>query len=295
MGDLVEIREVFEVEYGNQLNKNKMTESPTGIHFVSRSSSDLGVDGRIEIIPGVVPYTAGLITVTLGGTYLLSAFVQPELFYTAQNIKVITPKSPMTFNEKVFYCLAISRNRFRFTSHGREANKTFDNILVPRPSFLPKWVGEVTTKTHSKDCMATCDAPLDVCQWQRFQLNELFKIKKGRRLTKANIGEGITPFIGAIESNNGYREFVDSAPNHKGNTISVNYNGSVAEAYYQPAPYWASDDVNVLYPRFNMTALTAIFISTLIRREKYRFSYGRKWHLERMAESKHTASCNRFW
>ena len=117
--------------------------------------------------------------------------------------------------------------------------------------------------------MATCDVPLDVCQWQRFQLNELFEIKKGRRLTKANIGEGITPFIGAIESNNGYREFVDSDPNHEGNTISVNYNGSVAEAYYQPAPYWASYDVNVLYPRFNMTALTAIFISTLIRWEKY--------------------------
>ena len=99
MSDLIEIRELFEVEYGNQLDKNKMTESPTGIHFVSRSSSDLGVDGRIETIPGIAPYAAGLITVTLGGTYLLSAFVQRELFYTAQNIKILTPKSPMTFNE----------------------------------------------------------------------------------------------------------------------------------------------------------------------------------------------------
>jgi len=83
----------------------------------------------------------------------------------------------------------------------------------------------------------------------------------------------------------GYRQFVDAIPNHKGNTISVNYNGSVAEAFYQPMPYWASDDVNVLYPRFTMTVLSALFLCTLIRREKYRFSYGRKWHLERMEEA----------
>ena len=93
MDDLVEIRKLFAVEYGNQLDKNKTTESQTGIHFVSRSSSDLGVDGRVDPLAGVTPYAAGLITVTLGGTYLLSAFVQPEEFYTAQNIKVLKPKA----------------------------------------------------------------------------------------------------------------------------------------------------------------------------------------------------------
>ena len=285
MDDLVEIGQLFEVEYGNQLDKNKMTESLTGIHFVSRSSSELGIDGRVEPIPGVAPYAAGLITVTLGGTYLLSAFVQPEMFYTAQNIKVLKPKSTMTFNEKVFYCLAISRNRFRFTSHGREANKTFDDIVVPRPDILPEWVGEVTAKSHSKNCIASGDLSLDVCHWKSLQLTDIFEIKKGRRLTKANMRKGVTPFVGAIDSNNGYRELVDVAPNHEGNTITVNYNGSVAEAYYQPVPYWASDDVNVLYPRFKMTVLTGIFICTLIRRERYRFNYGRKWHLERMVEA----------
>ena len=285
MDELVEIGRLFEVEYGNQLDKNKMTESPAGIHFVCRSSSDLGVDGRVEPIPRVAPYAAGLITVTLGGTYLLSAFVQPEAFYTAQNIKVLTPKLPMTFNKKVFYCLAISRNRFRFTSHGREANKTFDEILVPKSVVLPEWVGEVTVKSYSKDCAESCDLSLDVHHWESFQLTELFEIKKGGRLTKANMKEGHTPFIGAINSNNGYRQFVDVDPNHSGNTISVNYNGSVAEAYYQPVPYWASDDVNVLYPRFRMTALNALFLCTLIRQERYRFSFGRKWHLERMNEA----------
>ena len=34
-----------------------------------------------------------------------------------------------------------------------------------------------------------------------------------------------------------------------------------------------------------MTALIAIFVCTVIRREKYRFNYGRKWHLDRMLDS----------
>lgn len=69
---------------------------------------------------------------------------------------------------------------------------------------------------------------------------------------------------------------------HEGNTISVAYNGSVAETFYQPVPFWATDDVNVLYPKFKMSPETALFICAIIRQEKYRFNYGRKWHLDRM-------------
>ena len=119
-------------------------------------------------------------------------------------------------------------------------------------------------------------------KWGWFKLSDLFDIKKGKRLTKANISEGSTPFIGSIDSNNGYREFIGQKPIHKGNTITVNYNGSVAEAFFQPKSFWASDDVNVLYPKFAMNPFIALFIITIIKQEKYRFNYGRKWHVERM-------------
>ncbi|MDR2173471.1 MAG: N-6 DNA methylase [Burkholderiales bacterium] len=122
--------------------------------------------------------------------------------------------------------------------------------------------------------------------WQEFKLSKLFVIKKGKRLTKADQTDGTTPYIGAIDSNNGVSGYIGQAPIHEGGTISVSYNGSVAEAFYQPVPYWATDDVNVLYPKgFKLTPATALFICTVIRLEKYRFNYGRKWHLERMKES----------
>jgi hypothetical protein len=98
--------------------------------------------------------------------------------------------------------------------------------------------------------------------------------------------KGQTPFIGAIDNNNGVTSYVAQPPLHPAGTITVNYNGAgVAEAFFQSVPYRASDDVNVLYPKFEMTPKVAMFIATVIRLEKYRFSYGRKWHLERMLKS----------
>jgi hypothetical protein len=99
--------------------------------------------------------------------------------------------------------------------------------------------------------------------------------------------------VGASDTDNGVTARIGQSPIHTGGTISVSYNGSVAEAFYQPVAYWATDDVNVLYPKkFNLTPAIALFICTLIRLEKYRFNYGRKWHLERMRESQIFLPCD---
>lgn len=131
------------------------------------------------------------------------------------------------------------------------------------------------------------EVELNVENWTYFSYtaSSLFEIKKGKRLTKEDFIQGKTPFIGAIDANNGYRDFIEQEPIHKANTITINYNGSVAEAFYQPKDFWASDDVNVLYPKFELNPYVALFITTLIRLEKFRFNYGRKWGLVRMKES----------
>ena len=97
---------------------------------------------------------------------------------------------------------------------------------------------------------------------------------------------GNIPYIGAVASNNGRTAFISNDKwLHSKNTISVSYNGSIAEAFYQDSIFWATDDVNVLYPKFIMNKYIAFFIITLIRREKYRFNYGRKWDKELMQQS----------
>lgn len=119
-----------------------------------------------------------------------------------------------------------------------------------------------------------------------FRLDEIFVLKKGKRLTKADMIEGPLNYIGAISDNNGVRQKIDAPKQYDGNCITVNYNGSVGEAFYQDQPFWASDDVNVLQLKNRLlNESIAMFLITLIKANKYRFSYGRKWTLEKMSES----------
>jgi len=130
---------------------------------------------------------------------------------------------------------------------------------------------------------------LDVKNWKYFTLGELFEFQKGKRLTKSDMISGKVNFLGAISENNGIRDKIDVPENEtwKPNCITVNYNGSVGEAFYQSEPFWASDDVNVLYAKgWEMNRYIALFLCTIIKQERYRFCYGRKWTLEKMQESK---------
>ena len=124
---------------------------------------------------------------------------------------------------------------------------------------------------------------LNTTNWKEFVLGRLFVIKKGKRLTSAEQEDGGNNYIGAIDSNNGIANHIAQAPIHKGNTISLSYNGSVGEAFYQKDPYWATDDVNVLYSKYEgFNEQIGLFIATVLKQEKYKFSYGRKWTLDNM-------------
>jgi hypothetical protein len=201
---------------------------------------------------------------------------------------ILTPKNQMTEQEKLWWVMCITANRFRF-GFGRQANRTLKDLNLPSSEAMPAWVRTINTDRYKgADQPASPDKVElgDTAKWKPFAFQDLFDIRKGQRLTKANMVLGEVPYIGASDTSNGVTARIGQAPIHKGGTISVSYNGSVAEAFYQPVPYWATDDVNVLYPRgFELTAATALFICTVIRLEKYRFNYGRKWHLDRMRES----------
>ena len=128
---------------------------------------------------------------------------------------------------------------------------------------------------------------MDTTKWEWFYYSDLFYIKKGKRLTKADMIDGTIPYIGATDNNNGITAYIaNDTYLHPANTITVSYNGSIAEAYYQTSKYWATDDVNMLYPKFKLTKYVAIFLNTLINKEKYRFNYGRKWDKDSMQKSK---------
>ena len=277
------VDELFYLHQGNGFELYNMNQSPnSNISFVSRTAQLNGVVGKVDLTDGVAPFPAGYITVALGGS-VLSSFVQKDPFYTAFHIMVLEPKRDMTFQEKLFYRMCLQNNAYRY-SYGRQANKTLKDIEVP--DNAPEWVNStpiapITTHNISPKLPQQR-------QWAEYRMGDLFRFVKGRRLTKADMIEGDTNYLGAISENNGVRQHIQVEPEdiNPANCITVNYNGSVGEAFYQAEPFWASDDVNILYADgWKMNKYNALFIVTVIKANRYRFSYGRKWTLEKMKDT----------
>lgn len=128
---------------------------------------------------------------------------------------------------------------------------------------------------------------LDISSWKLFQISELFNVRKGKRLTKANMKDGKIRFIGASAINNGITAYISNDEHlHPQNTITLSYNGSIGEAFYQDEIFWASDDVNVLYPKFEMNMKIAFFIIPLLKTAGKRYAFIDKWKKEDMEKSK---------
>lgn len=130
---------------------------------------------------------------------------------------------------------------------------------------------------------------IDTSAWKEFYLGGekgLFDIVKGKRLTKVDMKDGDINFIGSSSENNGVTNHISNTANiHAGNLITVSYNGSVGESFYQEDRFVASDDVNILYPRFELNKFIAWFLCPIIRSVGKKYAFIDKWKKEDMEKT----------
>ncbi len=308
------INDLFTLDYGHSLELNRLEQSSAldAINFVGRAARNNGVTARVKPIAGLSPAPAGTITVALNGQGGAGvAFLQPFPFYSGFHVMVLTPKSPMSEQEKLWWVLCITANRFRF-GFGRQANRTLKDLVLPELMSKPEWTN--TTNISNYDG-ASCPqqtgatAELVTKHWRSFRYDEVFEIKKGyyNKKPPTSVKEGSLPFIGATEYNNGVTAYIAHAdlkkfskdgsinPNEPlerkifpGECVTVSNNGSVGEAFYQPEPFTCTHDVNPLYLKNKLVRLSpelGLFLATVIRADKYRWGFGRKWRPIRMPDS----------
>ncbi|MFI1864207.1 restriction endonuclease subunit S [Streptomyces jumonjinensis] len=279
------ISDIFEIEYGHSLSLNKLTQAnpSEGVAFVSRTARNNGVSAWVEPIPGLDPLPAGLMTVCLRSrNHALSTFIQPRPFYCGYHVFVMRPRREMTVQEQLWWSQCIEANRYRF-NFGRQANRSFSEIRVPND--VPKWVHSAEVPDYQKR-QAAEPPSLDTGNWKDFALSEIFHLQRGQRFIQRDLTPGNTPYIRASALNNGISSWIDMAPMFPGGAITISSNGSVGEAFYQPLPFVASDDIVVLTPKSSMTPSACLFFVTVVSAEKYRFNYGRKWFSNRMMDHK---------
>lgn len=288
---MITIGSVFHVSSGHQLALNHLDpvddedSGDEAVAYVSRSHRNNGVSAWVRRVPGVEPIEEGAITVALRSrNHSLSAFVQPRPFYTTYHVAILTPKKPMSLSEKLWWCLCIRANRFRF-GFGRQANRTIRTLRLPAKA--PAWVKSAKIPSHAEepDCPRSDDR-IDTSRWKSFPIPELFRICIGELGPRRDMKAGNLPMVTASMRNNGITAMVDLKPDWGGGQITVANNGiGVGTAFYQARAFSASHDVTVLDPKIPLTRATALFICAMIRKESIRFNYARKWTTGRMKTS----------
>lgn len=127
--------DIFNIDSGTKLDKAKMDTTGDEICFVGRSGVNNGITQKVKRIEGLAPYNAGNLTLSLGGAYLGSCFVQEEPFYTSQNVVVLIPKENIGFYAKQFMATAIfkeSQNNYKaFIKELNAFVKTTFSIKLP--------------------------------------------------------------------------------------------------------------------------------------------------------------------
>ena len=122
--------------------------------------------------------------------------------------------------------------------------------------------------------------------WKLFKICDLFDIKKRGRLTIYNRlhNEKNIPLLTASSENNGvvdYISYYDFETEKKifeqKITIDMFWN-----VFYHDYEYFSDDNIHTLIPKFESNKFISMFIVTIIRKLKYKYSFGRQARIHRI-------------
>lgn len=273
----MKISDLFNLYQGNGFELLNMQESPNSeINFISRTSQNNGVVACVEEV-STKPFDSGLITVALGGS-VLSAFVQAKRFYTSFHIMVLVPKHEITIEQKLFYCMAIQKNAYRY-SYGRQANKTLGDIEIPTLEVCDKIIANKKIKpiqTKNKNVFQK----IDILNWKEFRVGALFSQERGKERAPNQNDDGKVILINEIDDNNGVTRKVVPTKIFKGNAITVSINFA-QNVFYQEKDFCASVNIAIIRNK-NLNKYNALFIASVLRKLYQRYSYGFKISKEKI-------------
>ncbi|OHA57512.1 MAG: hypothetical protein A2114_00090 [Candidatus Vogelbacteria bacterium GWA1_51_14] len=288
---LTKLSNLFEIKYGVNLELINLEEtqaiSDESVCFVSRTESNNGVSAFVKKQDGVMPIPGNTLTVAVGGS-VLSTFLQPYNYYSGRDLYFLTPKKDMTERELIYYSICLKRNKYKY-NYGRQANKTLKDILVPED--VPERFKNLKIDNLDTKSLNSPERMLHHEDWQWFKLSDLFTLERGKCGSAEKLlekGNEIS-YVGAKKEDNGFMYKVVRDENYvtKSNCIVFigDGQGSVGYSTYQEADFIGSTTLS-MGRNDNLNKYNAIFIITLLDKERFKYSFGRKWNGEKLKNTK---------
>lgn len=303
------ISSLFVIKRGNAKNITKRKTNKGGIAIVSAIDSNNGVYGITDALSNETIYINKL-TIHNNGNGVGLVFFHKYKFIATSDVSILIPNTDHLMNgyiasyikrmlefqrEKFSYGYKLSNNRLNsqvvvlpVDAQGNPDYAFMEAYMKQKEQEkLDKYRQFVTKRLTELQSSKNVDE-LDSREWSEFVIEDIFHVKSGVRLTKAEMTKGNKPFIGATDSNNGITDFTSNTNNSADkNVLGVNYNGSVVENFYHPYSAIFSDDVKRLsFRSIEGNRHLYIFVKTQILKQRAKYQYGYKFNAKRMKRQK---------
>ncbi|NRA73699.1 MAG: restriction endonuclease subunit S [Rickettsiales bacterium] len=282
MAKLISLDKVFKIKPCLRQEFTNMDKSAQEIAFVTRGKLNNGVVGYVKRIDNVEPHPENTISVSCGGC-VMASFLQPQKYYISQEVRCLQPIWKLTESQLLYYCMCLENNKYRY-NFGRQAGRSLGKLKIPHPDHLPAYVKDAVDKVKKSFAkLLNVKTTFDVRKWKAFVLKDLFTISGTQGITFDKIfttGKGSYPYVTSQKTNNGVGGFFNFKT-EKGNVLIID-SSVTGYCSYQSKDFSTGGHVQKLQPKFSLNKDLAVFLTTILNMEQYRFSYGRKASQERL-------------
>lgn len=274
---MIQIQDLFEVKGGSNITASQLTELP-----FTNSIPVVGASGVLEkTVVGYIDkdkvsnkiFPQHTIYVSTNGALCCTAFLAPWEFTGNVDMVALIEKQPLTIRQKLYYCLCINANKYRFSYGRKPKGIRFSSLEIPAPEEIPAWVETIELPQQYTN-KAKSDEKVElppVSEWKEFKYTDLFDLEKARgpKVSEIKNTTGSTAYISATSENNGIKCFCNSKPEHEGKRITC---GHLGDCFYQETPFVGSNVV-VMNPKFSINRQIGLFMTTILNQNKFLFSY----------------------
>ena len=236
------------------------------------------------------------LTVARTGSAGYVAF-QPFGCVVGDSAKILLLKNNKAKSTLVYLFLKtiLMANQYKYT-YGRKVTESkymSEIIMLPTTSegnpdweYMEQYIKNLNHKpltTSNRKRKGTNS--LSIERWRPFKVNELFNVKYGINMeldacieAEPNDPEAVN-FVARTEANNGVSarvKLVDGKEPQPAGLITCAGGGSVLSTFLQEEPFYSGRDLYLLIPLYPMSKLAKLFCITVIKANKYRYSYGRQ-------------------
>ncbi len=283
----MKLKNLFEIEYGQREYHSKafLEDSHGSIPLISSGANNNGFFGRFNIKPRYRNIISVASTGSVGW-----AFYHGYDCCVDDNCLALLPKEKLSDEKMLYLTLLINKDRYRYM-YGRQVTpKRIGEIELPNfPSYLNS--RKVPDVSKIQNPAKKSRLSLKNVEWRLFKLGNIFSFERGKCGSAEKLlekGEEIF-YVGAKKEDNGfmYKVLRDESYVTKGNCIVFigDGQGSVGYSTYQENDFIGSTTLS-MGRNDNLNKYNALFIITLLDKERFKYSFGRKWNGDKLKNTK---------